>query len=1232
MHRMERFVKHLAGRQWLEQIGLTDWTIEEVRYITAGRYETLSPRRQSDMTLQGKHGITYLLEAKGALPASWSEHPAGLLFSAGGGEGLLRINGEFYHGLDRNHTFVPLRPEHAGQTIQLGIELYDPIPEPHDPLNGQPEKVMPLTGFTASLVSVNAGLRSLGCSLRLLLDAVRRLPEGEMRRMRIQEALEQCMTAAYELPEDSWQMEEPWLQLEELLREQVGPYASTEEYNGRMIMVGQSHIDIAWLWPIRETVRKTSRTFSTMCTLLEQYPEFIYTQSQPQLFAYVKDHYPDLYAKVKAYIAEGRWELVGGMWVEPDLNIPSGESLARQLLYGQRFYREEFGVTSTIEWLPDTFGYAASLPQLLRQAGIDYFMTTKLNWNDTNIFPYDLFQWVGIDGTPVLSYLNHGVNESTSVKDIDEHWRSYRQKDIHPEQMLLYGHGDGGGGVTLDMVEYVQHSEMMIGQPQTAFGTAREFFDHTMEKADELPIWRGDLYLELHRGTYTTQAWNKRYNRKAEALYREAEIWERLAAMQLNRSSLPAQQSDTAGENREEAIPAPSLSRPMDSLSGQDADPSGTAPVPADYSVSPLIWNNSRESAGAVITAERFKQGWIGIMLNQFHDIVPGSAITEVYDTSEVEYEEILRIGQGALDQALDVWMDVLDLSGEGTACVVFNSLGWERGEWLEIEGGDELQGIAVYDQDGQQLRSDIVPLEMTEPPAEAAAPPLRFTAARKRLPGLVPLTAPSGANGRASGSGQAADGESAERQPSRRPEKEQGTEAAYLLRVYVPSIPAFGCRVLRLRPQQGDMADPLAASVDVAGEYEHEDDVRHPADIMLGGAIPPVWETSLYRIGFNERGEIHSLYDLRYERELIQAGHTGNAFGYYHDRPTLWDAWDIDPLFARQPAGKAQLLFSRVIMHGHTGDILRFGWQIGQSEITQDIYLYNDHPRIDFKTRVQWQESHKLLKVNFPVDMVASSATYEIPFGALERTMNSNTSWEQAQFEVCGHRWADISEGDYGVSLLNDCKYGYDIKNGHMRLSLLRASKWPDEQADQGDHEFTYSLLPHDGNWRQAHIVRAAMELNQPAHYRFADDHTAKAEGLEPAGGSLLNYEGGHIILETIKPAEDGDGTTMRLYESSGSRGTAQISWPVLNGKSETNQAVNDVYSRPGSSPGAGEHGSAEHHHIIPTEASSGDQVVLTNLLEDELESIPVTDGRITLSFRPYEIKTLKWKRGTLS
>ncbi|WP_322902877.1 alpha-mannosidase [Paenibacillus sp. SGZ-1009] len=1295
MHRIQRFLKHLVEAQWLEQIELEQWTIEQARYVTVGHYEILSPRTVSDRTLQGTHGITYKLETNVTIPPAWSQQAVAILFDAGGGEGLMQLNGEHYHGLDRNHTFVPLRTSHIGQPLTIEIELYDPIPEPHDPLNGQPEFVAPLVGFTASIVRVNASLRSLMHSVRLLTDAAQRLPEGELRRSEIVRALEECMHTAYDLPQASWQIEQPWAQLQQLLRERVGQYAPTADTNGRMIMVGQSHIDIAWLWPIRETVRKTSRTFSTMCTLLEQYPEFVYTQSQPQLFAYVKEHYPELYAKIKQYVAQGRWELVGGMWVEPDLNIPSGESLARQLLYGQRFYRAEFQQTSSIEWLPDTFGYAASLPQLLRQAEIDYFMTTKLNWNDTNVFPYDLFQWVGIDGTPVLSYLNHGVNESTTVKDIAEHWQSFRQKDIHPEQMLLYGHGDGGGGVTERMVEYVQHAEWMIGQPQAEFGTAKQFFDHVQQCEYELPIWRGDLYLELHRGTYTTQAWNKRYNRKAEILYREAEVWERLAQLQLGTSSLAttdtgvdpdhiaiAKSNHTAHSkpiattveqaNDDSAIPIDQLStlttaQPY-TVSGQAAAHNQQA---ASYSVSPLLLHRAKDADQQPITAELFKQGWLGIMLNQFHDIVPGSAIHEVYRTSDVEYAEILRIGQAALDQALHVWTESIahtylhkhsDGNAQaGTAYIVFNSFGWERGDWVEIRGGDELHGLAAFDEHGQALASDVIVLELAEPQPEPN--PVPFTPlgiALPKLPGFTTWTdslasKQTGAydvnnnnnnnnnnntntntnnstsistNAKAKPdefdrtAGNVANDSSADQSIANRARMDSSAidsaaEPAFTLRIHVPSIPAFGYTIIWLRE-----ADHIERSALPLHEYEHADDVCSPADIVLGAAVPTVWETPFYTIRFNEQGELESLYDKQYAREVFKPGHAGNTFGYYHDRPTLWDAWDIDPQFAAQSAGRAHLLFSQVVMRGRTGDILRFRWEVGASIITQDMYLYTAHRRIDFRTTVDWQESHKLLKVNFPVELVAEQATYEIPFGALERMMHNNTSWERAQFEVCGHRWADVSEGDYGVSLLNDCKYGYDIKDGHMRLSLLRAPKWPDHAADIGMHEFTYALLPHGGNWRDAHTVRAAAELNQPVPVRsMVNDsaltpnianihnaiHTPNAANTPNAqhahlafqsasvastyGVSLLHYDSRHVVLDTIKPVEDGDGTIFRLYESSGSRGKAVLAIVSANGQ-----------------------------HL-------DGQWLLTNLLEDEQQHLPAQAGRLELIFKPYEIKTLKWK-----
>lgn len=1117
MERLKRFITELEEKQWLARHELRDWNITHTVYHLPGQYDDEAPYIDGNNydLFPSVQGTTYFFRNTVTLPKAWEGGHIGLTFKSGG-EGLLRINGQSKQGIDRNHTFVTLAQgksmasEQAfHQPLELEIELYDPIPEPVDPLNHQAVIQPPIRHIHSELVLMNTAVQSLLYTVIVVRDSAVLLPQHDMRRTRIFETLYQAMDDWMGLSDAEIEAGSPVKLIENQLRILIKSIGSNAE--GFIHMIGQSHIDIAWLWPMRETVRKTSRTFSSMHTLMEEYPDFNYAQSQPLLFEFLKNNDPVLYEKVRTRIAEGRWELVGGMWVEPDLNIPSGESLMRQMLYGQHFYRKEFHRTSEIEWLPDTFGYCASLPQILKHGGIKYFMTTKLGWNDTNRFPYDLFHWVGIDGTAMLSYLNHGVNEHTTPEDVDTHWQSYREKSVHNEQMLLYGHGDGGGGVTREMLEYIERSDLMVGQPVSNYSTASAFFHGITEAKPPLPAWQGDLYLELHRGTYTTHSRNKRSNRQAEVLYREAEMWQVMASVHMEEQLAQQQQ-------------------------------------------------------------HRLQHGWKLILQNQFHDIIPGSAITESYVTSTQEYKQVMEIGESVLKAAMK---QVAVGAGQRAGArarqqisnspvpsvqrqealqpyVVFNSLGWERDMLVDIsldlllDSVNQQQTIVVYDEQG--IRSDAYV--------------------------------------------QVVQSNESDRVESNQSNRDQTIEAkgnsSSIAKVYVQNVPALGYKTIWVGTVGMD-ENIEGVTKDKEDVFDNDlDRISSKQDTL---SLGDSWETEYYHITFNTRGEITSLFDKVAQREIVVSGERANRFYFFHDRPTLWDAWDIDDRYEKQPAGEVTLLDKQLIATGSIQDVLRFHWRIGNSEIVQDMILYHHEAKIDFKTHVKWNEAHKLLKVGFPIDVVTTKATYEIPFGALERSTHRNTSWEQAQYEVCGHRFVDVSEHGYGVSLLNDCKYGYDVRGSTIRLSLLRAPKWPDVTADLGEHDFTYSLYPHRGDWRAAHTLRKAVELNQQSFVNAAykmEEGTAK-DNKAPGIDSLADFNSNHVIVDTIKPTEDGKGYILRFYESSGGRETVSLMWK---------QPFASAW--------------------------------LSNALEDELEQLePDKNRTLHLQFAPFEIKSIRLNWG---
>ena len=1042
MQTILRFINALGRSRIDHTLEIKQWTGRRAIYEGPGEYRYIDDEvKQFEVgDLLIETGQTIFLEQTISIPEQFNLAQTGLLFHTGARgfytmqEGLVTINGLPYHGVDRNRNFVPFYSlDITNRQLHLAIELYNPIAQVQDQLNYQNEHAEyhpePLTLLQAEIQQVNQAVNSLYYCMKTYYETAVLLPESDLNRIKIVKALKEVISQFYAGTWTDFKNEVKTRQVEQALLAQLEEVKGASQ--GFIHMVGQSHIDLAWLWPGKESVRKCSRTFSTMSTLLDQNEGFTYAQSQPRAYQYVKEYYPELYKRVKQHIADGRWELVGGMYVEPDLNIPSGESFVRQLLYGMKFFEDEFGKRPTIEWLPDTFGYCATLPQILKRSGVDYFMTTKMNWNDTNVFPYDMFRWVGIDGTSIVSYVCHGINEYTHPKEMKVHWNSHKQRELLPEQMLLYGHGDGGGGVTQEMIEYVKRSEELPGLPKAQFSTAESFFNKVAPIQSSLPTWHGDMYLELHRGTYTTHAKNKKFNRQSEQLYRDTEIWGTIS-------------QDITGINLND-------------------------------------------------TDTRVQEGYKLLLYNQFHDIIPGSSIPEVYVESDRDYKHIIAIGEESKSTYLRTLVSTMHLEGEGIPVIVFNSLSWSRDALIEIPLISHY-AVSPYSVDGVLLTSEVT------------------------TKGGVPI-----------------------------------------LVVQVKNIPALGWTTIWLK----------------------EDVAEAQVEKTVLAAYNSTWETVFYRLVWNENGEIVSLLDKVNNREIVATDQLMNQFQLFHDRPLCWDAWDIDPNFEEQPAGTAKLEHVEVVEAGKLKDVIQFNWTISNSSITQQIVLYHDNPRIDFETYVNWQEEHKLLKVAFHTDINSTRATYEIPYGAVERMTHTNTSWEQAQFEVCGYRWADLSEYGYGVALLNDSKYGYDIKHGRLRLSLLRAPKWPDKTADMGEHTFTYSLLPHLGDWRQGEVVKHAVELNTAVSTIVANQHNGQVKSTH--SWSLVNSK--HVVVEAIKQAEAGDGIIIRLYETAG--GKEQV---VLN---------------------------------VPSHLTAAYE---TNLMEDVEQNLTISDlHTLALTFKPYEIKTIK-------
>ena len=883
-------------------------------------------------------------------------------------ESLLYVNGKPYQGVDGNHREVFFNLKETGRELELRFRIWSGLNG-----GGRPRE-MTMSIDRAEFGVLDTAADDFYYLAMAALETHELLDENNEYKSYI---LNQLVEAFRLVDFTNKNSEAYYKSLQTALDYLRDRFKGQGKPGVNVTMLGHTHIDVAWLWRLRHTREKTARSFSTVNRLMEKYPEYIFIQTQPQLYDYLKEDYPDIYEHIKRRVAEGRWEPSGAMWVECDCNLASGESIIRQILVGKNFFKKEFDYESEFLWLPDVFGYSWALPQILKKSGVNTFMTTKISWNDTNRLPYDTFIWRGMDGSEVtthfvtttelndVTYTYNGESRPYAIKGV---WDNYRNKDLNRDLLISYGFGDGGGGPTREMIKYIEAAKLMPGIPNVETGRATEYFRKLNETIKEnpyngyLPIWDGELYLEFHRGTYTSQGYNKKMNRFMEYKLREEEML-----------SVFAEKLFDKPYNREE-----------------------------------------------------FLKAWKIVLCEQFHDILPGSSIHEVYEDSHEEYERALKYIENATKAAKASFV-----TEKENAFTLFNQANWERDSIVKIPAGAET--YEYTDSEGNTLPShrcgeqDLVHVKGLKP--------LAFTTITR-----------------------------------------------------------------------------TAKVENVAEEFEEN-----------------TVETAYYIVSWDDKGRSVILYDKSADREVIPEGKFANVIQIFEDKPRCFDAWELESTIDLK---KEEIPCDGNIKRtkNELGYFIHFTYNYNNSKIMQTLCLYNDKRRIDFKTIVDWKESQKILKTAFSVDIRGVFARYDVQEGNIVRPITRNTSWEAAKFEVVAHKWADLSETGYGVALLNDCKYGYDIKEDTMRLSLLKSATDPDYSADYGTHEFTYSLYPHKEEWYNARLEEEAFDLNSPV---------VVLDGASALGNeSLIGFDAENVVLDAFKKAENEEAYVLRFHEFTGRRG----------------------------------------------------------------------------------------------
>ena len=856
--------------------------------------------------------------------------------------------------------------------------------------------------FDAKVETIDIGIFRediwhLHLDVRILLGLVEKLEDNSTQRLRIIRTLNEAANAFKDDKKDA-------LASRKILEKELKKRATSSEL--KVAAVGHAHIDTGWLWPVKETIRKCARTFATQLDLIERYPDYVFGASMPQHYQFMKDYYPDIYKRIKAAVKKGQWELQGGMWVEADCNLISGESMVRQLLYGKIFFKREFEVDVDNLWLPDVFGYSAALPQILKLAEIDYFLTQKISWNQFNEFPFQTFNWRGIDGTEVLTHFppENTYNSELDTKFIMPAQETFKEKDKLNEFMSLFGVGDGGGGPKPENIEMGKRINNLEGAPKVSFDKAKNFFKRLNKNKSRLETWVGELYLELHRGTLTTHGLVKKQNRKLENKLKAVEF----------------------------------------------------------------LWSNIELKN---YPSEELDYAWKKLLINQFHDIIPGSSINLVYKNTHKEYNEIHDICDKLIMKSAP---NLFKRKKE--SFVLVNTLSYSFKGIVIVP--DDYKGYKIISDKGhtyltQMLNGQII--------INVQLKPFSFTTFKKDKKMTTGL------------------------------EKESGL----------------------------------------------------------------ILENQFVRYEFNDNGTLKVAYDKEIKLNLLK--NDGNVLSLYEDRPLNWDAWDIDFYYKESLLETATVENIDKVVIGNVCSELNISYVIGNSKIDQKITLGNNSKRLDFNTSVDWSEKHKMLRVHFPTIVKSEQASYDIQYGYVRRNTHKNTSWDRAKFEVVGHKYADLSNNDYGVAIMNDCKYGYSILDNTIDLNLLRSPNNPDADADLGKHSFIYSFYPHKEDLIRSNVIEESSLLNHtPILFDGYENLSTK---------SPVNFIGKGIEISAIKKSEFKNELIIRAVETLGRNSEGDI------------QCIGDLLE--------------------------------TNLIEQKnIGTKKNVKGSFKIKLKPFEIKTFKLKK----